>query len=380
MRNKVSFEELVLQNIQHINLHYVIITTITKILRKSDLRMYFYDILQFLNQKNLFERILNYSIAQTMDVEEEAKKHGYEVLEYIGRGKYGKVYKVLSKKYNCLFVIKQVLSKDANCSEIETMMRLDNPYIMKIFDYWKSESVVYMVINYCESGSIQDLLDKSGPIQKGQFRTWARQAIEALQCCHMAGIAHNDLKPANLLIDEYNRLQLADFGMSESHVNNEETTGFRGTPLTTAPEVFTGNSYNVFHADIWSLGMTFFVMVTGHYPFKCNSLGELQSTLQSGRLDYPSSMDEELKMFIQSMLNTDPLKRTSLRCLLALPLFTAQRTFVKTSHSILLTRHLSSFNVVNKAIKRNGTVSIPVYPNKSITSHQINSQLPPLHG
>ena len=91
------------------------------------------------------------------------------------------------------------------------------------------------------------------------------QICEGLEYCHQNGIAHVDLKPDNILLSSDNTIKLADFGLSDFNPSEEKRSEVKGTKIYMAPEVLKGELYDPFRADIWSLGITLFQMVSCGY-------------------------------------------------------------------------------------------------------------------
>ena len=110
-----------------------------------------------------------------------------------------------------------------------------------------------------------------------EIRQYFRDLISALEYCHdCAGVIHRDIKPENILIDENNKVRLADFGVSHIMENGHDTiTNRAGSNFYFSPEIILGNTYKGKPADIWALGVTLYFMNTKKFPFMSNKLQEL---------------------------------------------------------------------------------------------------------
>ena len=251
-------------------------------------------------------------------------KFGYTLLEAIGKGGFASVFKAKSVKYNEDFVVKRVeltekvkLYSDETDGEIRTLLELANPHIIKMYEHFIDDGALYIVLEYCENGSLQDMV-KNGPIQIDTFWTIAEQILLALQACHSRNIAHRDIKPANILLDKYNRVRLADFGIS-SHIGDrsEMSDDFQGSMPYMAPEVLTLQTHDPFKADIYSLGITFFYMMTGELPYPSGTKEELYKAIMIGHVHFPMKFDPQVRMLISKMTDNVPANRPSAESVLA---------------------------------------------------------------
>lgn len=251
------------------------------------------------------------------------EKHGYTIIRQIGKGQYGFVYLVNSSKYSIDFVIKRAANTTNSISEISFLKSLDSPFILKIYEYWQEGKYIYMVMNYCPNGSIQDYIDKNGAVDYKNFISWSRQALTAINYCHSVGIAHCDIKPANILIDPYNRVQVGDFGLSQDV--NESIACPKGTMVTMAPELFSKKKFDPKIADIWSLGITFYMMVFGTSPYHISDINEYRNAVSEGNVLIPPEIDKDLNVLLHAMLQGNPNKRMSIDRILQLPIYSKER-------------------------------------------------------
>ncbi len=193
----------------------------------------------------------------------------------------------------------------------------------------ESENIMYNVLEYAHHGALSKFVRYTGGLEEEVSRLYILQIADAIQFIHNLGYAHLDIKLENILLDKFFNIKVADLG---SCTNIADKNGFtrvrRGTLLYMAPEVAALKSKQEFDArsaDIYSLGVTIYLLLTGEFPdtqeMKNNSLtcaSERRDTLDTEMeenykmKDAFSTLSEEVKLLIQSMLNPDPKKRPNI--------------------------------------------------------------------
>jgi serine/threonine protein kinase/Tol biopolymer transport system component len=208
----------------------------------------------------------------------------YHIIEQLGQGGMAQVYRALDTRLQVDVAIKILLTDVFSAQQLEEVLnrferearalaRLSHPNIVKVTDYGEYEQLPYFVMEYFPGGSLKRLLEKPIP-----FDVAAKILVpvaEALEYAHQNGIIHRDVKPANMLITRTGSLMLADFGVAKllDHTGGQTLTGSSvsiGTPEYMAPEQAVASSVD-HRADIYSLGVTYFEMVTGQRPFSADA-------------------------------------------------------------------------------------------------------------
>jgi serine/threonine protein kinase len=205
----------------------------------------------------------------------------YEILELLGRGGMGSVYKASQKKLDRIVALKVLDAKLASSKEFtsrfgreaKALALLNHPNVVQIFDYGHDGDRYYLVMEYVEGASLRHVMDtqKLGP--EAALR-YVRQICDALDYAHSEGIIHRDVKPDNILIDKHGNLKVADFGLAKIATKEGETPvslvtqadRVMGTPNYMAPEQRLQTSSVDHRADIFSLGVVFYEMLTGNLP------------------------------------------------------------------------------------------------------------------
>ena len=249
--------------------------------------------------------------------------HCYEYKKRLGKGSFATVHLVNSTRYGCDFAVKvSVKPPDLNekeaSSEIETLTTLAHCYVIRIYEYFTDAKYIYMVLEYCEGGSLDDLVRNRGALSGPSLIQACRQSCLALKACHDRHVAHRDIKPANLLLDQYGRVKLADFGLSTPCLGGKLIKQQMGSRAFMAPEIIAREAYDPFKADIWALGVTFYVLVMGKLPWCSESMKELELAISIGMVDFGrGSFDTDLAKVIRAMLTIDARRRPDIDWVLA---------------------------------------------------------------
>ena len=259
-------------------------------------------------------------------------QHGYDLDGFLGFGGFASAYKIVHRSYQMEFVLKvmnlksltgdmevaQKQIKSYDC-ELNALKNLCHANIINIYDHFSSEEALFIVLEYCPGGSLDDLIQKKIPV-KNMFPVF-KQVLLALKYCHDHGIVHRDIKPANILFDKYGRPKLADFGLADFVSPDRIFKGMTGSRVFLAPEVWSKNAFDAKKADIWALGVTFYMMVTTQIPWDMTSPKSFENSIKTGYFNVDQSMDQDFIDIVSMMLTVDPAQRASLEDILALPAF-----------------------------------------------------------
>lgn len=202
----------------------------------------------------------------------------YELQELIGEGGFGAVYKARQQMINREVAVKIILPHYANQpefirrfeTEAQLVARLEHPYIVPLYDYWREPSGAYLVMRYLRGGNFQEKIKATGGIALAEAGRIINQICEALVVAHRQNVIHRDLKPENILLDEEGNAYLSDFGIAkELGVNHDLTqnNAILGSPAYLSPEQVRGEAVTP-QSDIYALGIVLYEMLSGGRPFK----------------------------------------------------------------------------------------------------------------
>jgi predicted Ser/Thr protein kinase len=199
----------------------------------------------------------------------------YKILETLGRGGMGTVYRARTRDglEVAIKVINPTLTIDETntrrfAREAQAMAKLAHRNIVQILDYNEQDGISYLVMKLVRGGTMESVI-KEGPLALVDISRFLNQITEALHYAHNQGVIHRDLKPANILLDEDGKVVLTDFGIAKLF---DATKGLTrpddpiGTPAYMSPEQCRGKPVDE-SADVYALGVILFEMLTGKLPF-----------------------------------------------------------------------------------------------------------------
>ncbi|KAL1540803.1 Serine/threonine-protein kinase sapk2 [Salvia divinorum] len=198
----------------------------------------------------------------------------YEIVKDIGSGNFGVAKLVREKWSGELYAIKYIergKKIDEHVQrEIMNHRSLKHPNIIRFKEVFLTPTHLAIVMEYAAGGELFDRICTAGRFSEDEARFFFQQLISGVSYCHSMKICHRDLKLENTLLDgsPSPRLKICDFGYSKSSVFHSQPKSTVGTPAYIAPEVLSRKEYDGKIADVWSCGVTLYVMLVGAYPFE----------------------------------------------------------------------------------------------------------------
>jgi calcium-dependent protein kinase len=274
---------------------------------------------------------MNRLIAENKD----AITKSYKIIERLGAGTFGKVYKVLhypSGTHRAMKVVKKnsvnYQDDDKNfLKEIELLAKLDHPNILKIYEYYIDDSNYYVISELIQGGELYEQIVKMKTYSEKMAAVIMEQLLSAVCYLHSNNIVHRDLKPENVMLemkvdDPKNKnktytkesemfIKLIDFGAA-NYLKGELNLKI-GTPYYIAPEVLKKKYNN--KCDIWSCGVILYILLCAYPPFDGDTDDEIIKSVEKAKYTFDGeeweTVSKEAKDLITKMLKYDPDKRIS---------------------------------------------------------------------
>ena len=249
----------------------------------------------------------------------------YKILEEIGRGGMGVVYKAYDPVIERNVALKMIRFQDfASPSEIEELKirfrqevkaagKLSHPNIVTVYDVTEEEGVFCIVMEYVEGESVDRLLAKKRVINFEDSVRIIIKICEALDYAHKQGIVHRDVKPANIIITKDGVPKLMDFGIAKLADSTVTRTGSAlGTPSYTSPEMIKGERVDA-RTDIFSLGCVFYEMLTGERAFPGENITPIMYKILEEEPTPPIQLNKNLPSAVNSIISKALAKDLSVR-------------------------------------------------------------------
>lgn len=262
-------------------------------------------------------------LALSDNAEHLGRLEHYEVQSVVGWGGMGVVLRALDTVLNRPVAIKVLhphLAANATARrrfarEARAAAAVNHPSVVPIHSVNAEADPPYIVMAFIPGGSLQDRLDREGPLEPGEALRIGYQIADALSAAHAQGLVHRDVKPGNILLDHgQNRVMLTDFGLAQALDDATATASglIAGTPQYMSPEQARGESVTA-SSDLFSLGSVLYSSLTGLPPFRAEStlaiLRQIGSKPPRPILELEPSCPEWLAVLIAWLMTDDPTLR-----------------------------------------------------------------------
>jgi serine/threonine-protein kinase len=227
------------------------------------------------------------SIVEESSPEERKKVGRYELLEVLGSGSMGLVYKALDPKINRHLAIKTIRFSDEFeddaikdikrrfLREAEIAGQLAHPSIVTIYDVGEDEDLTYIVMEYLEGKDLSKFIKRKNLLSFRKILQVIALVADALEYAHTREVIHRDIKPANIMLLDNGGVKMTDFGIAKAISSSRTKTGvILGTPNYMSPEQIMGQKIDQ-KSDIFSLGVLFYQLLSGKLPFQGKNLSSL---------------------------------------------------------------------------------------------------------
>jgi Protein kinase domain len=246
----------------------------------------------------------------------------YRIVALLGRGGMGEVYRAEDLKLGNVVALKFLpasLQHDpaalaAFHAEVRNARQVSHPNVCRVYDIGEVDGQHFLTMEYIDGEDLASLLRRIGRLPPDKALETAHQICAGLSAAHDCGLLHRDLKPANIMLDGRGRVRITDFGLA---LHNDEATArneIAGTPAYMAPEQIGKGEASV-RSDIYSLGLVFYELFTGHLPYRANTPLEWRRAHLESSPTTPSSVLKDIDPAVESVilrcLQKEPAKRPS---------------------------------------------------------------------
>jgi len=246
----------------------------------------------------------------------------YEIIEELGRGGMGKVFRVLDKKINeevALKIINPEVAADRKtierfASELKMARQISHKNVCRMYHLSEEDGTHYITMEYVPGENLKNMIRMTKNLSLGASLHIARQVCQGLSEAHRLGVVHRDLKPSNIIIDRDGNARILDFGIARSLKSKAITGlgGLIGTPEYMSPEQAETRDVDQ-RSDLYSLGVILFEMLTGRVPFEGETLLSVVMKHKSEKPPEPKKINpqipDELNRVILTCLEKDREKR-----------------------------------------------------------------------
>ena len=245
---------------------------------------------------------------------EKFKLTNYKIERILGTGSFGRVKLAKQKFSNKLYAMK-ILEKrqiiklkqvDHLQNEIKILSLISHPFIVSTSGYAQDDTYIYILLELITGGELFTFLREQVKFFEDEAMFYAGQVVLIFEYLHSKNIIYRDLKPENLLIDNFGYLKLTDFGFAKICLGRTYT--LCGTPEYIAPEILLNKGHGK-AVDWWTFGILLYEMLVGIDPFNDEDPMKIYQKILKGKIKFPSNFSKSAKSLIKHLLVADLSKR-----------------------------------------------------------------------
>ncbi len=252
----------------------------------------------------------------------EELESSFTFIDTIASGAFGTVVKAIEIKTGQEVAVK-IIKKNSRLidtshikEEINILKQLDHPNIVKFYDYIETNLKIYIIMEYIKGGTLKRLIETKHSFSENEACIIIEKLLSAIAYIHSKNVCHRDVKPENIMMNDYNdltSLKLVDFGLSAQNFDNFEDSNYCGTYLYMAPEQIEKRLYSK-EVDVWSVGIILYMLLNeGKHPFytKGESKKKYIENIKKGNVVMINKVSEMGINLIMSLLERSPTMRIS---------------------------------------------------------------------
>ena len=237
----------------------------------------------------------------------------YEIIEQLGSGANGFVYRVRDQKLGrplALKLLQHAQDESLVIREAHALTALESPYVLRVFNAGIYGDVPFLATEIAVLGSTEDQIQVGVGVAPHSAVRWVRQTLVGLDYCHRTRVLHRDITPANVFLNSTDHALLGDFGIA-ANLEDDGAASRAGNQRTLAPEGFSGRLTPL--SDVYSAGVTLWRLLTGQWPYDADTEAKLAVKVRQGerpRLrDLAPHVHRSIAGVVESALDPDPTRR-----------------------------------------------------------------------
>ncbi|XP_069879430.1 sperm motility kinase-like [Dipodomys merriami] len=237
----------------------------------------------------------------------------YQMNELIGHGTYGQVkqaYHRLTDTKVAVKILRKVKSSELRIkNEVDIFKTVRHKHIIRLYQVIEKEECVYLIMELATRGHLLGWIRKSSRLCEDEARRLFTQTVSAVDYLHQNKIAHRDLKPNNILLDNKGNIKVSDFGLSTRVNWGHLLKHTCGAVLFRPPEMFLLKCHDGCKMDVWGLGILLYFIITGKFPFEGWDAIQVRSLVLKGRYQVPYHLSAKGQNLLCQLLKVDPNQR-----------------------------------------------------------------------
>ena len=261
----------------------------------------------------------------------------YKYISTVGRGGSSVVVSVLDEKTSKIYAAKIISRKSIMDMgqmeylerELRVMSTLNHPNLLRVIDEIYLKDLIIVITEYCENGDLITFITSNSFLMLSMARRIFMQIVEGVNYLHQRNIAHRDLKPDNIFLDQDLNVKIGDFGLAKTSQKGQLFNTLCGTFYYLAPEIIKHQDYDGIKCDIWSLGIILYSMIFGTLPWRSTNHQQLIEEICRGDLAWPSEINVEATEIIKRCTCLDPKQRPTCEEILQMPWLMSERIMKK---------------------------------------------------
>jgi serine/threonine protein kinase len=237
----------------------------------------------------------------------------YRIIESLGIGGMGIVFKAIHIKLEKIFALKMItpgLVMNENFlkrfqAEAKSLAKFEDPNIVRVYDLRSDDDRWFIVMEFVDGINLLEKIKRDGPFPWQKALPILEQMLSGISHAHASGIIHRDIKPNNIMITKDGTVKITDFGLAKDQTSGSSTltVASGGTLYYMSPEHVKGFSFTDKRSDIYSVGMTFYEMLTGSVPFKdINSDFDIREKIVRKEFEKPTTINPDIPVELESII------------------------------------------------------------------------------